>query len=87
MKIIELKCWPLYYNALNSNRKRFEFRKNDRDFMVDDLLHIQEFYPDKKTYSGRSCLFRIDYILKGDTALPLPPLGDYVIMSISKVNV
>ena len=87
MNVHSIKCLPIYYQALISNRKRFEVRKNDRNFQLGDLLHIQEYFPEKKEYSGRSCLVRVDYILKGlgpSNIIPLPE--DYVIMSISRVN-
>ena len=87
MKIHKLKSHPVYFQALVTNRKRFEVRKNDQDFKLGDLLHIQEYFPEKKEYSGRSCLVRVDYILKGnkDNIIPIPEDYVIVIMSVSKV--
>lgn len=45
MKIHELKCWPESFQAIDEGRKRFEVRVNDREFKVDDLLHLKEYEP------------------------------------------
>ena len=48
-----LKTWPGYFQLVFSGVKKFELRKNDRDFKVGDLLILMEFYPDAQSYSGR----------------------------------
>ncbi|MTD42482.1 DUF3850 domain-containing protein [Erwinia sp. CPCC 100877] len=40
--IHELKILPQYFDAVVSGRKRFEIRKNDRDYQVGDLLILNE---------------------------------------------
>lgn len=42
MKIHELKILPEYFEAVTSERKRFEIRKNDRDYKVGDQLILRE---------------------------------------------
>lgn len=41
----ELKTWPSQFRALQSGAKLAEFRKNDRDFRVDDELVLREWIP------------------------------------------
>lgn len=43
MKIHELKLSTDYFIAVESGQKRFEIRKNDRDFKVGDLLALSSF--------------------------------------------
>lgn len=40
-----LKTWPEYFQAIVENRKPFDYRLNDRDYKVDDVLHLREFVP------------------------------------------
>lgn len=44
-----LKAWPEFYTALAAGTKTFEFRPNDRDFKVGDLLLLQEWRPPRDT--------------------------------------
>jgi len=43
MKIHELKLNTDYFSAVEAGRKRFEIRKNDRDYQVGDLLALSSF--------------------------------------------
>ncbi len=45
MLIHELKTWPVYFHAVRTGLKTFEFRKNDRAYARGDLLHLREFCP------------------------------------------
>ena len=44
----ELKIWPEYYKAINDKIKKFEIRKNDRNFKVGDQIVLREFEPCKE---------------------------------------
>ena len=61
----ELKVWPVFFEAMIKGDKRFEVRKNDRNFRVGDLLALSEWDPETKDYTGRSIVRRIRYILPG----------------------
>ncbi len=65
MKQHELKTWPDYFYRVFAGRKRFEVRKNDRDFQIGDTLILKEYDPETKTYTGRELYKEITYILKG----------------------
>ena len=40
-----LKTWPAEFSAVISGQKKFELRRNDRDFQVGDVLVLKEFVP------------------------------------------
>ena len=71
----ELKVWPSYFEAIVDGRKRFELRKNERDFAVGDTLRLREFQPDNGfgggSYTGRTTDVRVTYIAQGVFDLPL----------------
>ena len=60
MKTHELKILPEYFDAVISGRKRFEIRKNDRDYKVGDQLILKEWSQDD--YTGDSYKAKITYI-------------------------
>lgn len=64
-KVHELKTHPEYFQAARDKAKRFELRKNDRDFQVGDILKLMEWDPEASCYTGRSDYYRITYILTG----------------------
>ncbi len=67
MKIHKLKTWPSFFLLVDIRTKTFEVRKNDREFMVGDLLHLEEWDPNTKTYTGRACMREITYITDSKT--------------------
>jgi hypothetical protein len=73
----ELKIWPEYYEKVLWGTKKWELRKNDRNFKVGDFILLQEFNSVK--YTGREIQVEVTYILHG------PSFGleeGYCIMSI-----
>lgn len=81
-KIHRLKTWPNEYAAVRDGRKTFEVRKNDRDFIVGDVLVLEEYDPATVSYSERSVVRRVDYILPGDQFGIAP---GFVVMSLGLV--
>lgn len=60
-----LKTATEHYQAVESGLKKFELRKNDRDFRIGDMLYLEEIV--KGAYSGRKLgPMEIKYILHGD---------------------
>ena len=58
----ELKILPEYYEEVKAGNKTFEVRKNDRDYMKNDTLHLKAW--DGEKYLNRPPLERrITYIL------------------------
>lgn len=62
MTLHELKIKPMYYEAVVNGEKRFEIRKDDRNFKVGDLIRLQEFEND---YTGRESLYEIIFKIDG----------------------
>jgi len=59
-----LKTETEYYQAIEKGLKKFEFRKNDRDFQVGDILYLKETV--NGVYTGRLLAPKeIKYILYG----------------------
>lgn len=81
MKIHSLKVIPPYFDDLLCGSKKFEVRKNDCNFEVEDLLFLHE-YQDGR-YTGRKLIFIITYILPGGQ-FGIDP--GYCVMSIKQVN-
>lgn len=59
-----LKTETEYYQAVEEGIKRFELRKNDRDYQIGDMLYLEETV--KGVYTGRRLpSVEIKYIFKG----------------------
>lgn len=61
----ELKTWPEFFKASISGKKKFEVRKNDRNFQVGDELVLREWEPGSGYYTDRKAVFYVDYVLSG----------------------
>lgn len=61
-KMHELKIKPQYFEAVDRGEKRFELRKNDRNYHVGEFINLCEY--DNGRYTGRNIVYRISYILK-----------------------
>jgi hypothetical protein len=62
----KLKVYPEFFKAMRNDSKRFEIRKKDRDFHINDSLLLQEWDPEKEVYTGSSIIFTIKYVLAGE---------------------
>lgn len=78
-KVHHLKTWIEYFEEIFMDRKKFEVRKNDRDYKVGDFLIIKEFDNDKQKYTGREMARVITYVLHGGQ---FGIEKDYVVLSI-----
>lgn len=59
----ELKILPSHFNEVINNNKRFEIRKDDRDYKVGDFILLKEYEDGEYTGRTSECL-RIKYILR-----------------------
>lgn len=82
MKYHELKCWPLYFNAIIRDLKLFEIRKNDRDFKVGDILRLMEYHPELQQYTGENLFAMVTYIVDS----PEWVKEGFVVMGIEKLG-
>jgi ASC-1-like (ASCH) protein len=60
-----LKTWPEYFQAIKAGKKKFELRKNDRNFQTGDRLVLNEYEPETNKYSGDKLVVTAGYILEG----------------------
>jgi hypothetical protein len=63
MTVHELKCWPKFFQHIITGTKRFEVRKNDRNFEVADWVELREWDPETHMYTGKVHIKQIRYIL------------------------
>ena len=85
--IHELKTHTECFKMIYAGNKKFEVRKNDRNYQLNDELLLREFIPenyydfgDEEYYTGRILHRRIEYILKGGQ---FGIEEGYVVMSLS----
>lgn len=74
-----LKVWPQYFKPVVEGLKRFEIRKNDRDYSVGDILVLMEYIENACKYTGNTIALVVTYIFNGGR------FGldeDYIIMGI-----
>ncbi len=92
MAIHKLKTVQPFFTHVKEGKKKFEFRKNDRDFKFGDLLILEEYDPEEAAlnpksndggYTGKAFVVRVDYILQSD----FPGIEkDYCVMGITKTK-
>jgi hypothetical protein len=78
----DLKTHPEYFNNVWEGRKRFELRKDDRGFHEGDIIHLREWEPITKKYTGRVVSTLISYILRHKTGLNL----EYCVISFIEIS-
>lgn len=87
-----LKTWPEFFQAIAEGRKPFEYRLNDRDYQVDDVLVLREFVPPTPDdpmgdrggyYTGRELWRRVTYIL--DDRLGPTMRKGFVVMALAEL--
>jgi hypothetical protein len=69
-QIHELKVIPKYYAFLREGLKQFELRKDDRKFMVDDLLILREWTESDKHYTGYTICAVVTCVVRGEWLAP-----------------
>lgn len=77
-QIHELKILPKYYDAVCCGDKRFEIRKNDRNYRCGDILRLKEW--NGKEYTGEEIDVLVRYVYHGIGEYGLA--RGYCIMSI-----
>lgn len=60
--IHEIKILPDYFDAVKCGAKRFELRKNDRNYKLGDIVIMCEW--DGDSYTGNEIEVAITYVLK-----------------------
>lgn len=60
-----LKTWTEFFDPIAAGKKRFELRKNDRDFRVGDLLVLARYDRLKKQILPGYVCVEVTYMLEG----------------------
>jgi len=60
--IHELKIWPVHFDPLIRGVKKAEYRWNDREFKVGDVLKFREWDPETEEYTGRHAFARVIHV-------------------------
>ena len=93
MQVHELKTWPTAFEALRDGDKRADFRPNDRQFHIGDVLLLEEYVPEGVEdewagdgvlgYTGQILLMQITHIeLGGKFDIP----DGFVVLSVVPIR-
>lgn len=86
MKTHKLKCWPQFFQAVKNRSKKFEVRRNDRNFESGDRLILQEWIPETGEYTGNELCVDVTCILKAETAIWSGLQEGYCVMSVNVLS-
>ena len=75
----DLKVWPEFWDNLESGRKTFEIRIDDRGFCLGDTLLLREWHPVTQVYTGREVRRTVTHLLRNWRGIQ----SGYVIMSLA----
>ena len=60
----QLKILPKYFAAVMAGNKKFELRKDDRDYKVGDDVVLSEYDLENKRLTGARKIVEITYVLR-----------------------
>ena len=61
-----VKIDPEYFDDVVNKVKKFEVRKNDRNYKVGNIIELREFNRKRNEYTGRTITAEITYILDNE---------------------
>lgn len=76
----ELKIVQEYFKAVKDGRKKFEIRKNDRDYNVGDILVLLEYDKYYEAFTGEKITVEITYLTG------YAQQNDYVVLGIEEIQ-
>ena len=79
-RVHQIRLSSKYFDDVCSGKKSFEFRKNDRNYKVGDILEMMEFKDGKNT--GRMVTVIVTYFLDGFTGME----DEYCILATALIN-
>jgi hypothetical protein len=92
MTVHTLKSWPEFFEPVLQGKKRFELRRNDRDFQDGDHLVLREYEPGEDRFTGRELTKRVSYVMRGigsvGSIAPLKGLSmGYAILGLEDIEI
>ncbi len=85
VKIHELKILPKYFRDVKRGLKKFELRKNDRDYKVGDYVKLYKY--NGESYTGEFLWIKITYILDYQEGKEFGLCPGYCILGFEKTEV
>ena len=76
-----LKTWRSMYDLVKRGQKTFEYRRNDRNFQVGDILKLEEYDRDGAYYTGAWADVRVTLVVEDAPGLP----AGFCIMQIERI--
>ena len=58
MTEIKKKCWPEFFEKFCSGERTFELRLADFELKDEDIIVMEEYNPETKSYTGRKASFK-----------------------------
>jgi len=87
MTVHDLKIWPEQYQKVVNGHLSFQYRENDRNYQMGDVLILNEWNPKKNEFTGRKMCARVKYVFDemnhGDVPVIIMP--GYCVMSIDPI--
>lgn len=85
MSIHILKSWPQFFAQIVDSDRTHELRRNDRGFLLGDLMELHEYDPKTDHYTGRVCTVKITSITSATTPCAVSDVAlhqDFCILSV-----
>jgi hypothetical protein len=83
----EVKSWPKFFNPILAGTRVHELRENDRGYAVGDVLHLREYDPETRRYTGREHHADITSMTSDEQPCAVSSAGlstGYAILSIAR---
>ncbi len=68
MREIRKKCWPEFFESVASGNKNAEIRLADFDIEAGDVLVLEEWDPETRSYTGRKIKKKVKSVVKVDVS-------------------
>jgi ASC-1-like (ASCH) protein len=68
MKEIRKKCWPEFFELVASGKKNAELRLADFGLKAGDILVLEEWDPETRSYTGRKIRKRVKSVFRADVS-------------------
>lgn len=81
MKAHFLKTRPEVFRAVKNGEKTAEFRRNDRDFIIGDVLILQEYLICHGVYTGEMIAVKVNHIMANQFNIP----EGFCVMSVVRI--